>query len=69
MNTSVETNYHIASDEIDIIFDGNVIDCTEVKHSISDDSEQLKDQSGHRNPATVTTRIQYIERDQHSSQP
>ena len=42
MTTSVETNYHIASDEIDRIFDGNAINCTEVKHSTSDDSEQLK---------------------------
>ena len=42
MAASVETNYHISSDEIDRIFDGNAINCTEVKHSISDDSEQLK---------------------------
>ena len=38
MTTSVETNYHIASDEIDRIFDGNAIHCNEVKHSTSDDS-------------------------------
>ena len=43
MTTSVETNYHIASDEIDRIFDANAIHCNEVKHSTSDDSEQLKD--------------------------
>ena len=42
MTTYVETNYHIASDEIDRIFDGNSIHCTEVKHCTSDDSEQLK---------------------------
>ena len=43
MNASVETNYHIAYGEIDRIFDGNAIHCTEVKHSTSDDSEQLKE--------------------------
>ena len=43
MTASVNTNYHIASDEIDIIFDGNAIHCTEVKNSTSDDSEQLKE--------------------------
>ena len=43
MNASVEANYHIPSDEIDIIFDGNAIHCTEAKNSTSDDSEQLKD--------------------------
>ena len=42
MTASVETNYHIASDEIDRIYDVNAIHCTEVKHSTSDDSEQLK---------------------------
>ena len=42
MTASVETNYHITSDEIDRIFDGNEIHSTEVKHSTSDDSEQLK---------------------------
>ena len=42
MNASVETNYHIASDEIDRIFYGNAIHFTEVKHSTSDDSEHLK---------------------------
>ena len=68
VTTSVETNYHIASDKIDIIFDVNVIDCTEVKHSISDDSEKLKDQGGRINPPIVPTRFQYIQRDQHSSQ-
>ena len=31
MTASVETNYPITSDEIDIIFDGNAIHCTEVK--------------------------------------
>ena len=39
----VETNHHIASDEVDRIFDGNAIHCTEVKHSTSDDSEQIKE--------------------------
>ena len=43
MNASMETNYHIVSDEIDIIFYGNAIHCTEVKHSTSDDSEQIKE--------------------------
>ena len=43
MTTSVEKNYHIASNEIDRIFDSNAIHCTEVKYSTSDDSEQLKD--------------------------
>ena len=42
MTASGETNYHIASDEIDRIFDGNAIRFTEIKHSTSDDSEQLK---------------------------
>ena len=41
--TSVEENYHIASDEIDRIFDGKEINCTEVKHFTSDNSEQLKE--------------------------
>ena len=40
MTASVEKNYHIAFDEIDRIFDGNSIHCTEVKHSTSDDYEQ-----------------------------
>ena len=43
MTPSVETNYHITSDEIDRICDGNAINCIEVKHSTSDDSEKLKD--------------------------
>ena len=43
MNASVETNYHIASGEINRIFDGNAIHCTEVKYSTSDDSEHLKE--------------------------
>ena len=43
MTASVEKNYHISSDEIDRIFDGNVIHCTEVKNSTSDDSKQLRD--------------------------
>ena len=38
MTASVETNYHIASDEIDRIFDGNKTYCSEVKNSTSDDS-------------------------------
>ena len=41
MTASVKTNYHIASDEIDRIFNANVIHCNEVTHSTSDDSEQL----------------------------
>ena len=43
ITASAERNYHIASDEIDIIFDGNAIHCNEVKHSTSNDSEYLKD--------------------------
>ena len=43
MTTSVETNHHIASDEIDRIFDGNAINCIEVKISTTDDYEQLKE--------------------------
>ena len=43
MTVSAETNYHVASDEIEIIFDINSNHCKEVKHSTSDDSEQLKD--------------------------
>ena len=39
MTASVEKNYHISSDEIDRIFDGNAIHFTEVKHYTSDDSE------------------------------
>ena len=42
MTADMETNYHIASDEIDRIFDGNAIHFTEVKYHTSDDSEQLK---------------------------
>ena len=42
MNAYLETDYHIASDKIDIIFNGNEIHCTEVKHSTYDDYEQLK---------------------------
>ena len=42
LTASIEKNYHIEFDEIDIIFDGNSIYCTEVKHSTSDDSENLK---------------------------
>ena len=68
MTASVETNDHIASDEINRIFDGNAIYCTEVNNYTSDDSEQLKDQGGHINPATVPNRFQAIQRDQHSSQ-
>ena len=40
---SVDTNYHIASDEIDIIFYGNIIHCNVFKHSTSDYYEQLKE--------------------------
>ena len=43
MTVYLGKNYHIASDEIDIIFDGTAINCTEVKHSTSDDSEELKE--------------------------
>ena len=68
MTASVETNYHIASDEIDRIFDGNAMHCTEAKHSTSDDSEQLKDYGSRINPATVLTRFQDIQRDHHYSQ-
>ena len=32
LTASIEKNYHIEFDEIDIIFDGNSIHCTEVKH-------------------------------------
>ena len=42
ITASVEKNYHIASDEIDRLFDGNVIHFNEIKHSTYDDSEQLK---------------------------
>ena len=58
MTASVETNYHIASDEIDRIFDVNAKRCTEVKHSTSDESEQLKEYIGRINLATVLTRFQ-----------
>ena len=43
MTASVETNYHIASDEIDRIFDGNAIHFAKVKHSTSDYYEYLKE--------------------------
>ena len=43
MTASVETSYHVASDEIDRIFDRNEIHCTEFKHSTYDDYEQLKE--------------------------
>ena len=43
MTASLDTNYHIVSNEIDRIFDGNTINCTEVKNSTPDDCEQLKD--------------------------
>ena len=68
MTASVEKKYHIASKEVDRIFDCNAIHCTEVKNYTSDDSEQLKDYCGHINPATVPTRFQDIQKDQHSSQ-
>ena len=42
ITASVETNYHIVSDEIYRIFDRNTIHCNEVNHSTSDDYEQLK---------------------------
>ena len=57
ITTSAKANYCIASDEIDRIFDGNTIHCTEVKHSTSDDSEQIKDQGGRINPETVPTML------------
>ena len=67
MTASVETNYHIASDEIDRIFDVNAKRCTEVKHSTCDGYEQLKDWGGRINPETLPTRFQYIQRYQHYS--
>ena len=36
MNASVGTNYHVASDEIERIFNANAIHCKEVKHSTTD---------------------------------
>ena len=39
MTASVERNYHNASDEIDRIFYGNAIHCTEIRNSTSDYSE------------------------------
>ena len=42
VTASVETYYHIASDEIDRIFDANEIHCKEVKHCTSEDYKQLK---------------------------
>ena len=39
MTASVEKNYYISTDEIDILCDGNAIHWTEVKYSTSDDSE------------------------------
>ena len=68
MTASVEKNYHIASDEIDRIFDGNIIHCTEVKQYTYDDSEHLKYLGSPINLATVTIRFQEIQIDQHSSQ-
>ena len=53
MNAYLETNYHIAFDEIDRVFGGNAIHCAEVKHSTSDDYKQLKYYGGWMNPATV----------------
>ena len=55
MTAFVETNYHIASNEIDRTFDGNAIHYTKVKHSTPDDSEQLKELVGSINHMTVTT--------------
>ena len=68
MTAPVETNYHISSDEIDRIFDGILIHYNEVKHSTSDDYEQLKEERGRINPATFPTRFQKIQRDHHHSQ-
>ena len=68
MTAYVETNYHIASDEIDRIFDGNAIHCTEVKNSTPDDSKQLKQKRSRIDPTTVSTRFQDIQRYQNSSQ-
>ena len=39
----METNYHIKTDEIDRMLDGNAIHVTYVKKSTSDDSEHLKE--------------------------
>ena len=68
MTASMEINYHSASDEIDRIFYGNEIHCTEVKHSTSDYYEQLKEYGGRINPKTVPIRFQDMQIDQHSSQ-
>ena len=38
-----ETIYHISSDDIDRVFDGNAIHFNEVNHSNYDDSDQLKE--------------------------
>ena len=38
----VETNNHVAYDELERIFDTNAIHCKDVKHSTFDDSEQTK---------------------------
>ena len=65
---SIETNYPIASNEIDRIFDANMVHCNELKHSTSDYSEQLKDYVSRINTATVPTRFQNIQRYQHSPQ-
>ena len=43
MIESAEANNHVASDELEGIFDANMIHCKEVKYSTSDDSEQSKD--------------------------
>ena len=42
MTASVEKNYHIASDEVERIFNANAIHCNEVIHSTSDYSKHLK---------------------------
>ena len=42
MITSMETNNHVAYDELEGIFDANAIHCKEVKHSTSNDSKQSK---------------------------
>ena len=68
MTASVETNYHIASNKIDRIFDGNSIHFNEVKYSTYGDSEQLKDYCGRINPDTVSTRLQDIQIYQNSPQ-
>ena len=53
MTAYEEKNYHIASDEIDRVSDGNTIHCTEVKYSTPSDSEHIKEKGGRINLVTV----------------